>query len=187
VQRERNWNSTAPYSPPQNGISEWMNWTIIELAHTMLWAQDLPEFLWEYSTFHAAYIRNHSYTTHLPNETPYEGWHGHKLNVLHLQEFGAPVWILLQGQKQKRKMLPKSKCQVYIGFNEGAKAVKYYNAKVCKILTSCNFHHNSVATPMDPKIKLILNPQPNEPNQSNTFVRWLRELQYVANGTRHRY
>jgi hypothetical protein len=56
-----------------------------------------------------------------------------------LREFGTPVWILLQGQKEDQKMLPKSKQQIYVGFNDGVKAVKYYNAETCKILTSRNF------------------------------------------------
>jgi hypothetical protein len=38
-------------------------------------------------------------------------------------------------------MLPKSKRQIYVGFNDSVKAVKYYNAETHKILTSCNFRH----------------------------------------------
>jgi hypothetical protein len=132
---------TAPYSPSQNGIAERMNRTLAKLGHTMLIGNDLPEFLWEYSIMHAAYLCNRTYTKHLLNSTPYQGWHNKKLNVAHLQEFGAPVWVLLQGQKEDRKMLPKSKHRVYVGFNEGAQAVKYYNAETCNILTSRNFHH----------------------------------------------
>jgi hypothetical protein len=72
---------------------------------------------------------------------PYEGWNNIKPNVSNLREFGAPVWILLQGQKEERKMLPKSKRRVYIGYKDGVKAVKYYNVATCNILTSRNFRH----------------------------------------------
>ena len=44
-------------------------------------------------------------------------------------EFGAPVWILLQGQKVDQKMQLKSKQQVYVSFDDGAGAIKYYNAE----------------------------------------------------------
>src|SRR5271156_6411683 len=71
----------------------------------MLTANNIPEFLWEYAVLHAAYLRNRSYTKHLPDTTPYEGWFDKKPDVAHLREFGAPVWILLQGQKEQRKML----------------------------------------------------------------------------------
>jgi len=43
---------------------------------------------------------------------------------------------------------------------------------------------NSVATPLDPNIKLVLNPDGNKGNQSNSFVRLLGELQFLANSTR---
>jgi Integrase core domain len=111
---------TAPYSPSQNGIVERMNETLVEISQAMLIANDLPEFLWEYSAMHAAYLCNHSYTQSISNSTPYMGWHDAKPNVLNLCEFGAPIWILLQGQKEQQKMQPKSKCQVYVGFNNGA-------------------------------------------------------------------
>lgn len=100
---------TVPYSPSQNGIAEWMNHTLVELSQAMLIAHDLPEFLWEYAVLHTAYIRNQSFTKHLPKYTPYEGWYNKKPNVSHLREFGAPVWILLQGQNMDQKMQPKSK------------------------------------------------------------------------------
>jgi hypothetical protein len=93
---------TAPYSPSQNSVAEKMNWTPIELSHAMLRAQDIPEFLWEYALLYAVYICNRSFPV-----TPYEGWFSCKLNVSHLREFDAPVWVLLQGQKEDRKMLPK--------------------------------------------------------------------------------
>jgi hypothetical protein len=46
----------APYSPLQNGITEWMNRTLVKLAQAMLIGSHLPEFLWEYMVTHASYI-----------------------------------------------------------------------------------------------------------------------------------
>jgi hypothetical protein len=132
---------TVPYSPSQNGLAEQMNHTLAELGHTMLIANDLPEFLWEYSIMHATYLQNHTYTEHLPNSTPYQEWHNQKPNVSHLWEFGTPVCILLQEQKKQQKMQPKSKHQIYVSYDEGTRAVMYYNVDTHKILTSCNFHH----------------------------------------------
>ena len=36
-------------------------------------------------------------------------------------------------------MQPKSKWRIYVGFDDGAGAVKYYNAKMHNVLTSQNF------------------------------------------------
>ena len=76
---------------------------------------------------------------YLQNEMPYQGWLEQKPNVSHLREFGASIWILLQGQKEDHKMLPKSKHQAYVGFDDGANVVRYYNAETHKVLTSHNY------------------------------------------------
>ncbi len=98
--------------------------------------QEIPKFLWEHAVAHAAYIRNRSYTRTLQNVTSYELWFQKKPNVVHLREFGVPVWILLQGQAEQRKILPKSKRRAYVGFEDGPQAVKYYNPENRKVLTS---------------------------------------------------
>ena len=115
--------TTAPYSPSQNGIAERMNRTLVELARTMLRGQNVPEFLWEYAVAHAAYIHNHSYTKHLPEKTPYEAWYGKHPSIAHLREFGTPVWILLQGPSERPKMQPKSQRRIYVGYQDGSRSV----------------------------------------------------------------
>jgi hypothetical protein len=59
-----------------------------------------------------------------------------KPNVSHLREFGAPVWVLLQGKKEPLKMETKSRQRIFVGYEDGSKSVKYYNVETCKILTS---------------------------------------------------
>ena len=49
------------------------------------------------------------------------------------------MWILLQGQKEAPKMLPKSHRRAYVGFDDGSNSVLYYNAETHKILKSRNF------------------------------------------------
>ena len=107
-----------------------------ELARANLNGQGIPEYLWEYAISHVAYVRNRAYTKPMGTLTPYQGWFKNKPNITHLRQFGAPVWILLQGQKEQRKMLPKSKRRIYVGYDDGSKSVKYYNAETRKVLTS---------------------------------------------------
>ena len=130
---------TAGYSPSQNGIAERMNRMLVELAHAMICGQNMPEFLWEPAVEHAAYVRNRAYTRTL-TKTPYEIWFNKKPDVFNLREFGVPVWVLLQGQREPHKMLSKSIHRAYVGFEDGPQAVKYYNAETQKILTSRNYH-----------------------------------------------
>ena len=130
---------TALYSPSQNGAAERLNQTLVELARAMMAAQNLPKYLWEYAIEHAANLRERAPTKALKGKTPYEAWFQQKPNVSHLREFGTPVWILLQGQKVPAKMKPKSKQQLFVGFDDGSKSVKYYNAETRKVLTSRNY------------------------------------------------
>jgi hypothetical protein len=116
-----------------------MNRTLVELARAMIIAQELPEFLWEPAVAHAAYLRNRACTKPLKDITPYERWTKKKPDVSHLREFGAPVWVLLQGQHVQRKLLPKSKRRIYVGFDDGSQSVKYYVAETRKILISRNY------------------------------------------------
>ena len=158
---------TAPYSPSQNGIAERMNRTLVELGRAMLKGQNIPEFLWEYAIAHAAYLRNRSYTTFLKGETPYQKWYKTKPNVNHLREFGAPVWVMLQGQKQLRKMLPKSQRRIYVGFEDGSKSVKYYNADTRKILTSRNYNFLTTTNSTPPEEIRVAPDLPHEGEMEN--------------------
>ena len=134
-----------------------MNRTLVELARTMLTAAKLPEFLWEPAVQHAAYLRNLAFTRARPEITPYQAWHGTKPNVTHLREFGAPVWVLHQGPHIRRKMLPKSEHRAYIGYDDGSKAIKYYNAATRNILTSRNYKFLSTQDLPSPE-EIVIDP-----------------------------
>lgn len=150
--------TTAPYSPSQNGVAERSNRTLVELARAMIKAQDLPEFLWEPAVKHAAYLRNRSATRTIKDKTPYELWHGKKPDVSHLREFGAPVWVLLQGQYEARKIQPKSKRRAFVGYDDGSKSVNYYNAETRKILTSRNFRFLTLTEKVTPPEQIVVAP-----------------------------
>ena len=49
---------TMPYTPEQNGITEHINWTIIEKAKAMLIDVNLPHDLWPEIVRTAAYLCN---------------------------------------------------------------------------------------------------------------------------------
>ena len=154
---------TAPYSPSQNGVAERMNRTLVELVRAMLAAFKLPQFLWEPAVLHAAYLQNMLYTKVHPRATPYQIWYGIKLNVEHLREFGAPVWILLQGQNVQKKMLPKSQRRIYVRYDEGSHSVKYYNPETRNIQLSRNYKYLNLHDPC-PTHDVVIEPPPPAPN-----------------------
>ena len=64
--------STAPYSPAQNGISERLNHILVEHGRCMLIYFDLPKNLWELAVAYACFLKNRSPTRALKGKTPYE-------------------------------------------------------------------------------------------------------------------
>ena len=59
-------------------------------------------------------------------------------------------------------MLPKSIRKAYVGFDDGSKSVKYYNAKTRKILTSRNFCFLSIDNKTPPEEIMVTLKIPHE-------------------------
>ena len=123
-------------------LAEEMNRALVRLARILITAKGLPEFLWEPAIAHAAYVKN-LYDPTIEYSTPYQRWNNTKPNVSHLREFGAPVWIVPQGQELRRELLPLARGhgRAFVGYDEteGTRSVKYYDAETKKVLTSRNF------------------------------------------------
>ena len=128
---------TAPYSSAQNGIAERSFLTIFNAARAMLFARDLPTFLWPEAASYSIYIANRSPTRALPDKTPYEAFWGRKPNVAHLQEFGADCWVLRQ-DPALHKLARKSRACKFMGFSEESRAYRFYNPDTRLVLTSRN-------------------------------------------------
>jgi hypothetical protein len=105
----------------------------------MMIAANIPIFLWEYAIQHATYLSKCTSTKALLGKTPYEAWHNTKPSVAHLHELGSPVYVLLQGLQRPPKLLPKSKQQIFVSFEDGSKSIKYYNPDTRWVLTSWNY------------------------------------------------
>jgi hypothetical protein len=59
-------------------------------------------------------------------------------------------------------MLPKSNHRAYVRYDDGAKAVKYYNAATRKVLTSRNYRHLTPPDPTPPE-EIEIEVTPNQP------------------------
>ena len=122
------------------------NRTLIELVHAMLLAKGLPTFLWDEAVSHVTYIWNRSPTRALKGKTPYEAWTGKKPDISHFREFGCDIWVLDEN-KNRSKLAPKSKTMVFVGFVEGSKAVRYWDKGKRNIKVSRNVSFNENEEP----------------------------------------
>ena len=68
-------------------------------------------------------------------------------------------------------MQPKSKWRIYVSFDDGAGAVKYYNTEIRNVLTSQNF--KQITPPQtDPR-----EPSHTRPSLHNTWLKFSELLQ----------
>ncbi|MCO5576629.1 hypothetical protein L7F22_030444 [Adiantum nelumboides] len=78
---------TTPYTPPQNGVVERKNRTIMEMARAMLAHASLPRSCWAEACNTAVYIQNRSPTHALQDMTPFQAYYGRKPTVSHFCVF----------------------------------------------------------------------------------------------------
>lgn len=69
------------YTPQQNGYIERDNRTVMEMAHSILHAKDLPITLWAEAVNTTICILNRTINHELGTVTPYEKWFGEKPSV----------------------------------------------------------------------------------------------------------
>ncbi|KAJ3479322.1 hypothetical protein NLI96_g9143 [Meripilus lineatus] len=129
--------ATAPYSPPQNGVAERLNRTLIEHSRAMLIAKNLPTFLWEDAVAYSNFLRNRSPTRALKKLTPFEAFWGKKPNLGNIQIFGSDCWVLTPDSKRS-KLDPKSEKFPFMGLGESGAGWNYYNTRIRQVLTSRN-------------------------------------------------
>lgn len=119
--------TTAPYTPEQNGAAERLNRTLMERVRAMLSDADLSKDLWAEAVVTANYIRNRSPVSDLA-KTPWELYFGYVPDVSHLRIFGAKAYVHIPKQL-RRKLDPVSKTGVLVGYEAHSKAYRILDAR----------------------------------------------------------
>jgi hypothetical protein len=107
--------TTARYSPEQNGVSERLNQTLLGRARAMLHDAGLSKEFWAEAVATAAYLKNLCPTKAIENMTPYEAWHGVKPDLKHLRTFGCAAYMQ-QPKELRNKLDWTSKRCILIGY-----------------------------------------------------------------------
>lgn len=140
---------SIPYCQSQNGVSERLNRTLMEKARCMLQGAGLCGRYWGEAVMTAIYLKNRSPTAALSGRTPEEVWTGSKPDLSHLHVFGCIAYSLVPEQK-RRKLDPKSKRFLFVGYSETSKGYRLLDPSAPKnVVLSRNvvfienkFHNN---------------------------------------------
>ena len=117
--------TTAPYSPDQNGVAERANRTIMERVKAIIAEAKLDKRLWMEIADTVVYLKNRSPTSAVAT-TPYELWHGVKPNLSHLKIIGSTAYVHIP--KEKRiKLDTHSHKGIMIGYGGGTNQYKVWD------------------------------------------------------------
>jgi transposase InsO family protein len=117
--------NTIPYSPEQNAPAERPWRSLFEMSRAELKTAGLPSKFWAKALKAAAYIKNRTLTSAIPEQkTPYELLYGKKPDVSHMKTFGCKVYVrknIVHG-----KLDDRSEEGVFMGYAEHAKGYVIY-------------------------------------------------------------
>ena len=114
--------TTAAYTPEQNGVAERFNRTLMEKVRAMLYDAHLDYELWAEAAATATYVRNRSPTSQCA-QTPWELFYGSKPDVSNMRVFGAQIYKHVPKQL-RRKLDPLSEKGLFIGYQPDSKAYR---------------------------------------------------------------
>jgi len=92
--------TSAPYSPHQNGTAERSWRTLFEMARSLLLESGLPKNLWTYAVMTATHIRNRCYCQRIKDTHPMELLQVLKPNVSKMHVFGSVCYPIIHNPKK---------------------------------------------------------------------------------------
>lgn len=128
--------TSAPYTPEQDGKAERTIRTIMEMARCMMTSSKAPAFLWGEATAYSTYIRNRI-PTGTSTQSPYEIIKKKKPDISLIRIFGSKAYFHIPDVKRK-KLDAKCKEGVLVGFCELTKAYRVFIPATGKVEVSMN-------------------------------------------------
>ena len=116
--------TTAPYSPEQNGIAERKNRTLKNMMNSMLISSGLPNNMWGEAILSACHVLNRVPHKKL-DKTPYEIWKGRAPNLKYLKVWGCLAKVGIPSFKRD-KIGPKTVDAIFIGYAYQSAAYRFF-------------------------------------------------------------
>ena len=110
--------TSAPYSPHQNGTAERSWRTLFEMARCLLLNAKLDKTFWPYAVMTATYNRNRCYNNRT-KQTPYQVLTHKKPNLSNMAIFGTECYAYTQN---KSKLDARCDKGIFLGYDKGSPA-----------------------------------------------------------------
>ena len=121
IEKERiTFELSAPYSQEQNGVSERMGRTIMDMTRAIILEGNIEDDLWPELILAITYVKNSRPTKALQNLSPYEAITRNHPDISHLRVLGFTVYVFLHEEKQSLKLekwAPKALKGTLVGYN----------------------------------------------------------------------
>jgi transposase InsO family protein len=117
---------SAPYTPQQNGVVERRNQSVVTMARSLLKGRGVPAAFWGEAVSTAVFLLNRAPTKSVAGKTPFEAWHGRKPDVEFLRTFGCVAHVKT-ARPHLKKLEDRSTPMVFFGYEQGAKAWRFYD------------------------------------------------------------
>ena len=125
---------TTPYTAYQNGVSERLNRTLVQIARSMLHSAGLPLYLWGEAIDTACYIRNRTLVG-LGGLTPEEAYSGKRPYVGHLRTFRYVAYVQ-EPLDTRDKLKPTATKTALIGYMSARRMYRLFKPASRSILVS---------------------------------------------------
>ncbi len=111
---------SAPYSQEQNGVSERMGRTIMDMTRATILEGNIDDDLWPELVLAMTYIKNSRPTRALENISPHEAHFHEQPNLAHLRILGSTVYVLLHEEERSmksEKWAPQALKGILVGYD----------------------------------------------------------------------
>lgn len=111
---------SAPYSQEQNGVSERMGRTIMDITRATILEGNIDDELWPELVLAMTYIKNSRLTKALQNLSSHEALTRDHPNISHLRILGSTVYVFLHEEERSlksEKWAPRALKGTLVGYN----------------------------------------------------------------------
>ncbi|WVZ80414.1 LOW QUALITY PROTEIN: hypothetical protein U9M48_027887 [Paspalum notatum var. saurae] len=145
---------SSPYTPPQNGVVECKNRTLVEMARTMLDEHRTPRRFWAEAVNTACYIANRIFLRAFLGKTSYELWFGRQPSIKHLRAFGYRCFVL-----KKAGHLDKfeSHCLdgIFLGYASSSRVFRVWILEAKQVVETCEVSFDETMPCTTPAFELL--------------------------------